>query len=133
MCGIFGVLKTNSNVGQQDLMKVSAASELMKRRGPDDEGSWNNQHAAFSFRRLSIIDLSPAGHQPMISEDGNYTIIFNGEIYNYLEIREQLIAKGHRFRSRSDTEVLLQALIEWGPEALSKCNGMFALAFWNAK
>lgn len=133
MCGIFGILKTNAMVDQEDLAKVSAASILIQHRGPDDEGSWNNQHAAFSFRRLSIIDLSPGGHQPMISDCGNYTIIFNGEIYNYLEIRDQLTAKGHHFRSRSDTEVLLQALIEWGPEALTKCNGMFALAFWNAK
>lgn len=133
MCGIFGLLKTaGTAVTDKDIYLTKEAAQQMYRRGPDDEGYWNNEVTAFSFRRLSIIDLSAAGHQPMISEDGMHTIIFNGELYNYLELKEQLLVKGYRFRSRTDTEVVLNALIEWGPAALSKFNGMFALAFWDA-
>lgn len=132
MCGIFGVLKTGGAITTKDIDLTKEAAQQMYRRGPDDEGYWNNEVVAFSFRRLSIIDLSAAGHQPMISKDGKYTIIFNGELYNYLELKDQLIAKGYHFRSRTDTEVVLNALIEWGPAALSKFNGMFALTFWDA-
>lgn len=133
MCGIFGMLKVLGEISVQDIEISKAAASLMYRRGPDDEGFWNNDVSAFSFRRLSIIDLSAAGHQPMLSADGRHTIIFNGELYNYQDLKAQLISKGYHFRSRTDTEVVLNALIEWGPEALSKFNGMFAIAFWDAK
>jgi asparagine synthase (glutamine-hydrolysing) len=131
MCGIFGILKLAGQIDSKDLELCKIASSLMVKRGPDDEGLWNNDTVAFSFRRLSIIDLSPLGHQPMVSSDGKHTLIFNGELYNYLELKRELEQKGRVFISRSDTEVVLNALIEWGTEALKRFNGMFALAFWS--
>ena len=105
---------------------------LMVRRGPDDEGLWSDHaHCAFGFRRLSIQDLSPAGHQPMLSADGRHVIVFNGEVYNFRELRAELQAQGIRFRSSGDTEVVLYALIRWGKQALERFNGMFALAFYD--
>lgn len=98
----------------------------MKHRGPDDQGVFIEDTIGFGFVRLSILDLSEAGHQPMISADGRYVIIFNGEVYNYLELRSELDSK-YRFRSGTDTEVILTAYQEWGPECLSRFNGMFAM------
>jgi asparagine synthase (glutamine-hydrolysing) len=95
-------------------------------RGPDDEGAYVDQWVGFGFRRLSILDLSPSGHQPMVSADGELVVVFNGEIYNYIELREELKQRGHRFRSTGDTEVLLAAYREWGVECLSRLNGMWA-------
>ena len=86
---------------------------------------------AFGFRRLAILDLSPAGHQPMSSPDGRFWLIFNGEVYNYLELREELRGFGHGFRSGSDSEVILAAYAQWGPECLARFNGMWALAIWD--
>jgi asparagine synthase (glutamine-hydrolysing) len=88
---------------------------------------------AFGFRRLSIIDLSPAGHQPMCSEDGTMWVMFNGEIYNYRILREELTAKGHKFRSNTDTEVIVHAYEEWGPDCLNRFNGMWAFAIWDGR
>lgn len=103
---------------------------LMARRGPDDEGFWSDgKRCALGFRRLSILDLKPSGHQPMLSADGRYVLVFNGEVYVYRELRAELQAKGYRFRSTGDAEVVLHALAEWGTEALARFNGMFALAF----
>ncbi len=105
---------------------------LMERRGPDDEGHWTDEaHLALGFRRLAILDLSPAGHQPMVSPCGRYVIAFNGEVYNFRELRADLEARGHAFRSTSDTEVVLLALAEWGEDALRRFNGMFALAWYD--
>jgi asparagine synthase (glutamine-hydrolysing) len=104
-------------------------------RGPDDEGSWADPRGevAFGFRRLSILDLTPEGHQPMTSEDGRYTVAFNGEIYDFAALRAELGAHGHRFRGRSDTEVLLAAVVQWGlAAALPRLWGMFAFALWDA-
>ncbi len=104
-------------------------------RGPDDSGSWCEPATgvAFGFRRLSIIDLSAEGHQPMHSADGRYTIVFNGEIYNFEELRRELAAAGHRFRGHSDTEVLLAAFLQWGVEAaIRRVNGMLAIALWDS-
>jgi asparagine synthase (glutamine-hydrolysing) len=103
-------------------------------RGPDDSGVWIDGAAgvALGFRRLSIIDLSSAGHQPMLSPDGRYIIVYNGEIYNYRELRDELVARGHPFRSQSDTEVILAAAAQWGfAQALERFNGMFSVAFWD--
>src|SRR5438093_9800185 len=86
---------------------------------------------AFGFRRLSIIDLSPAGHQPMCNEDGTIWVIFNGEIYNYRSLRDELRAKGHQFRSNTDTEVIIHAYAEWGTNCLHRFNGMWAFAIWD--
>lgn len=115
---------------------IRLMSDTLLHRGPDDEGSWVDEAAgvALGFRRLSIIDLSPEGHQPMTSADGRYVVIFNGEIYNFRELRRELDAYGHSFRGHSDTEVMLAAFTEWGFErAVKLFNGMFALALWDRK
>jgi asparagine synthase (glutamine-hydrolysing) len=131
MCGICGVYSFERKAEPELLAPVRHLTGLMRRRGPDDDGLWSDGHCAFGFRRLSILDLSPAGHQPMRTEDGRYTLIFNGEVYNFQEIRRRLEARGICFRSSGDTEVLLYALAEWGTAALEQFNGMFALAFYD--
>jgi len=107
-------------------------------RGPDDAGNWCDTGAglAFGFRRLSIIDLSPAGHQPMLSADGRYVLMMNGEIYNFSEIRAEIdaVRGGHAWRGHSDTEVLSEAIATWGvAAAVQRTNGMFALAVWDRR
>jgi asparagine synthase (glutamine-hydrolysing) len=105
---------------------------MMSRRGPDDNGFWTDDRCCtFVFRRLAIIDLSSGGHQPMTAGHGRYVLVFNGEVYNFLDLRKQLEQRGIQFRSSSDSEVVLHALIEWGTEALAKFNGMFALGFYD--
>jgi asparagine synthase (glutamine-hydrolysing) len=101
-------------------------ADSLGHRGPDDSGVLADGRAAFAFRRLSILDLSPAGHQPFSSEDGSVALVFNGEIYNYAELRDELRALGHHFRSTGDTEVLLHAYLEWGVDCLQRLNGMWA-------
>lgn len=103
-------------------------TEAIVHRGPDDGGVEQHGRVSLGFRRLSILDLSPAGHQPMLSPDGTLAIVFNGEIYNFIELREELRAKGHVFRSSGDTEVLLHAYMEWGPACVERLNGMWAFA-----
>jgi asparagine synthase (glutamine-hydrolysing) len=130
MCGIAGSL---FNDGREILPeRFDSALTLMRHRGPDDRGSqlWRDSSStgALGQTRLSIIDLTPGGHQPMDSADGSMTVVYNGELYNYRELRSQLEARGRRFVSRSDTEVLLQAWQEWGPESLPMLTGMFAFA-----
>ncbi len=112
--------------------------ESIEHRGRDDQGVWtsepidqNQRKVCFGHRRLAIIDPSPAGHEPMLSHDGRYVLIFNGEIYNYRELREQLRTLGHKFRTQSDAEVLLAAIAEWGWDAMDQLNGMFAFAVWD--
>ncbi|HUG28411.1 MAG TPA: asparagine synthetase B, partial [Gemmatimonadales bacterium] len=95
-------------------------------RGPDDLGSHAAGQVALGFRRLSILDLTPAGHQPIVSPDGRVAMVFNGEIYNFAELRQELRARGHAFQSTGDSEVLLAAYLEWGRECLSRLNGMWA-------
>jgi asparagine synthase (glutamine-hydrolysing) len=115
---------------------VRQMSDTLLHRGPDDEGSFVDEAAglALGFRRLSIIDLSPEGHQPMTSKDGRYVLIFNGEIYNFQELRRELEDLGHGFRGHSDTEVMLAAFTQWGFEpAIKRFNGMFALALWDKR
>jgi asparagine synthase (glutamine-hydrolysing) len=114
--------------------QVVKMSDSLRHRGPDDSGAWVEAETgvALSFRRLAIIDLSPMGHQPMESTDGNWIIVFNGEIYNFQELRQELEGLGHTYRGRSDTEVMLAAFSEWGvEESLRRFNGMFAFAVWN--
>ena len=131
MCGIWGMMKTKSRINSNDIQYSKLAAQKMHHRGPDDDGFWNNEHFALSFKRLSILDLSPMGHQPMVSECKNYALVYNGELYNYKNIKKTLESKGHSFNSTGDTEVILKALMEWGINALSKFNGMFALGFIN--
>jgi asparagine synthase (glutamine-hydrolysing) len=131
MCGIVGQLNFDQRpVSMSMLQKMT---DVIKHRGPDGEGHWVEGNVGLGHRRLSIIDPSPAGHQPMISSDHRYVLTYNGEIYNFKELRDELEAKGYWFRSQTDTEVVLHALSEWGSDALLKFNGMFALAFWDRK
>lgn len=131
MCGIAGELRFSDAPTQADWNRIST---LMERRGPDDAGIWaEDPNCTFVFRRLSIIDLSENGHQPMFDASGRYVIVFNGEVYNFSELRRELKSRGVQFRSHGDTEVVLYSLIEWGQAALQKFNGMFALAFFDTK
>ena len=133
MCGIFGVFNfTNNKPINTKLFKE--ATSLISHRGPDGEGFFfdHDSGVGFGHRRLSIIDLS-TGDQPMCNEDKTIWIIFNGEIYNYLELRKYLISKGHIFKTKSDTEVLIHAYEEFGEDFPNKLNGIFAFAIWNAK
>ena len=105
-------------------------ARTMRHRGPDDEGFYIDGNVGLGHQRLSIIDLSPMGHQPMTNEDGKLWIVLNGEIYNYLELRQELIGKGHEFRSNSDTEVILHLYEEQGPTCINGLNGMFVFGIW---
>jgi asparagine synthase (glutamine-hydrolysing) len=126
MCGICGIIHLDERpVSEAPLREMM---HTMKHRGPDDEGIFINDNIGLGFVRLSIIDLTIAGHQPMISADKRYAIVLNGEIYNYLELREELKNKGYVFRSDSDTEVLLNSYVEWKESCLKRLNGMFAFA-----
>jgi len=129
MCGICGIFNLNGEpVSQVVLRKMTDA---IAHRGPDGEGFYIDSFIGLGHRRLAIIDLSPLGHQPMSTPDGQYAITYNGEIYNFQELRIELEALGHLFRSRSDTEVVLNAYVQWGPECVKKFNGMFAFAVWD--
>jgi len=131
MCGITGLINLNgAPVSPVILQKMTDA---IVHRGPDGEGHWIEGNVGMGHRRLAIIDLSPAGHQPMISADHRYVLSYNGEIYNYRELRTELEVAGYWFRSKTDSEVVLHALAHWGTSALLKFNGMFALALWDRK
>jgi len=130
MCGICGVYNLDpSNVVSN--ITVQSMMDVMKHRGPDDEGIFIDNNVGLGFVRLSIIDLSPAGHQPMLSEDGRFVLVFNGEIYNYLELRDELVSKGHIFKTKTDTEVLLASYLEWGEDCLGHFNGMWAFVIYD--
>jgi len=124
MCGFSAVITLHGATADVDIARRMA--DVLRHRGPDDSGTYASGGVAFGFRRLSILDLSPSGHQPLVSEDGDLAIVFNGEIYNYVEVRAELIERGHRFRSTGDTEVLLHAYQQWGAECLPRLNGMWA-------
>ena len=133
MCGISGwFLKQSATRADSDLY---AMADRIEHRGPDDRGYYFDRErgVAFAHNRLSIIDLSPAGHQPMASDDGSVVLSYNGELYNFLDLRRELEGLGHQFHSRSDSEVVLHAFIEWGPACLDRFNGMFAFAIWSAR
>ena len=134
MCGIAGLLTDRQT---KHLPLIQSAIESMKHRGPDDSGiesfSIDNQCLTLGHTRLAIIDLTKNGHQPMTSADSRYTVTFNGEIFNYIEIREELKVLGYAFHTNSDTEVLLNAWAEWGTSALEKFTGMFAFAIYDHK
>jgi asparagine synthase (glutamine-hydrolysing) len=132
MCGIIGIV---SKTPQVQRAWLAIGRDAMTHRGPNDSGEWwsVDGRVGLAQRRLSIIDLSPAGHQPMHDAAGTLSIVFNGEIYNFANLRDELIAKGHGFRSHSDTEVILAAYREWGTECLARFNGMFAFALFDAR
>lgn len=135
MCGIAGFLDLKRQTGAEQLSAdVRAMADAMIHRGPDGGAAWTDEAAgvALAFRRLAIIDLSPAGDQPMVSADGRYVIVYNGETYNFGDLRRDLESNGSVFRSHSDTEVLLEAISAWGVEAAVKRTvGMFAFALWD--
>jgi asparagine synthase (glutamine-hydrolysing) len=124
MCGINGFTFRDPEL----LRKMH---KMTRHRGPDDEGFFESDSVSLAHNRLSIIDLSEGGRQPMKTEDGRYTIVYNGEIYNYRELRSELEALGESFKSESDTEVLLRAYAKWGRGGLKKLNGIFAFAIWD--
>ena len=129
MCGIFGRLSANHQPDNKNV--YDQYLETLQHRGPDDTGSWSGIGVYIGMRRLSIIDLD-GGQQPIWNEDHSCCIVFNGEIYNFQDLRPQLEQKGHIFRTQSDTEVILHAYEEWGVDCLQRFNGMFALAIWDA-
>jgi asparagine synthase (glutamine-hydrolysing) len=131
MCGIAGYLNFDGQPASPVILK--AMTDMLAHRGPDDEGHLVEGGLGLGHRRLSIIDLSPSGHQPMASRGGHLVVSFNGEIYNYRELRLELETHGYAFRSESDTEVLLAALEEWGEEALRRLNGMFAFVLYDRR
>lgn len=131
MCGFAAIVDLfGADVSQPAL---SAMAQSLAHRGPDDEGVWTHEGIGFCFRRLAIQDLSCSGHQPMTSPCGRFVIVFNGEIYNFVEIRRELTAKGYRFRSTGDTEVLLYAFMEWGPSCVTHLNGMWSFLVFDVE
>ena len=132
MCGIFGFLSNNPQSQGAAAAEVSTGLDIIRHRGPDGRSQWvsPNGQVGLGHVRLSIIDIE-TGAQPMHSESGRYTIIFNGEIYNYIELREDL-GGCSTFRTSSDTEVILRAFERWGPDCVTRLRGMFAFAIWDA-
>jgi asparagine synthase (glutamine-hydrolysing) len=129
MCGIAGILsKSEQPVFKREL---EAMAREIAHRGPDGQGIWQDRRVGLAHRRLAIIDLSTEANQPMLSAEGDLALVFNGEIYNFRELREQLEAKGFTFRTRSDTEVILAAWRAWGTDAIARLDGMFAIALWD--
>src|SRR5215471_833858 len=129
MCGIYGEIS--------DQPAAFECGRVLQHRGPDDEGrqvfalEGLGRFVALEFRRLSIIDLSPAGHQPMTNEDGTIWLIFNGEIYNFQDLRKQLIDLGHKFQSKTDSETIIHGYEQWGEDLFARLHGMFAIAIWD--
>ena len=131
MCGISGIFHFDRTSPVDDLA-LDRMRSVMQHRGPDDHGYYTCGHVGLAFNRLSIIDVA-GGHQPMSNEDGTVWIIFNGEIYNFAELRQELLRRGHRFRTRSDTETIVHAWEEWGERTVSKLRGMFAFVIWDVR
>ena len=129
MCGISGIINFNNDKVQEE--SIRQMMSLMKHRGPDDEGVFMEENIGLGFVRLSIIDLGSSGHQPMVSIDNRLVIVFNGEIYNYIEIKEELIDKKYIFKTNSDTEVIINSYIEWGEDCINHFNGMFAFTIFD--
>lgn len=129
MCGIAGLFDPRG--APVDVGRVGAMCDMLTHRGPDDSGLWNDGPVALGHRRLSILDLSPRGRNPMANEDESIWIVFNGEIYNFRELRRELESLGHRFRSQTDTEVIIHLYEELGPASVERLNGIFAFALWD--
>lgn len=130
MCGICGIFDLAGNpINRQTLAKMN---EVIRHRGPDGEGELVDHEVGLGHRRLSIIDVGGGG-QPLGNEDGSVQIVFNGEVYNFIELRDELLKAGHRFRTQSDTEVIVHAYEQWGAACVQRFNGMFAFALWDAK
>lgn len=126
MCGIFGILSSDP----EHRLHTSEQMRAILHRGPDEQGAWSNESVFLGSCRLSIIDLA-GGHQPILNDNGTCCIVYNGELYNFLDLRPELEAKGYKFRTHTDTEVVLHAYEEWGSDCLKRFNGMFAFAIWD--
>ena len=131
MCGLVALLRLDG--GLADPVQLGRMTDIIRHRGPDDDGYFLSGPVGLGFRRLSILDLSPAGHQPMTYGGADVTIVFNGEIYNYVELREELARLGHQFRSNGDTEVLLHAYLQWGNDCVTHLNGMWAFVIHDGR
>ena len=134
VCGFVGLWQEKREAGELITEKAGRMADTLIHRGPDDSGVWIDAEVglALAFRRLSIIDLSPLGHQPMSSASGRFVIVFNGEVYNFPSLRRELEKVGHIFRGHSDTEVILAAMEQWGiRKAVETFVGMFAMAVWD--
>ena len=132
MCGICGIVDYGDRPISPAL--VDRMRDVMVRRGPDDAGTEVRPHVGLGHRRLSILDLSARGRQPMSNEDGSVLLVFNGEIYDFEHLRRELDAAGHRFESHTDSEVLVHGYEEWGIAGLARrISGMFAFAIWDAR
>src|SRR5262245_7932233 len=131
MCGIAGLYNLSGKPVELELVK--GMCDLIRHRGPYDCGVWARGPVGLGHRRLSIIDLSPRGHNPMPNEDETIWLIFNGEIYNYRDFRPGLAKRGHIFRSETDTEVIIHLYEKDGPACVDKLNGMFAFALWDGQ
>ncbi len=131
MCGITGIFNLNGAPASPVTLRLM--TDAIAHRGPDGEGFYSDGFIGLGHRRLAIIDLSPAGHQPMITQDCQVVLSYNGEIYNFQELRAELEALGHQFRSRTDSEVVLNAWVEWGKGCVTRFNGMFAFAIWDKR
>src|SRR6266446_5723888 len=132
MCGIVGLVPRSPGNPEQLAEMVRRMAGAIVHRGPDDEGFFVTPQVALGVRRLSIIDVQ-GGHQPILTADGSKVIVFNGEIYNFQDLRLELEREGRSFKTASDTEVVLQAFDAWGPEGIRRLEGMFALAIWDEK
>jgi len=128
VCGLAGIVDFRAGADAEQARRMA---ELLAHRGPDDSATWSEREVALGFRRLAILDLSPAGRQPMADAEDRYRIVHNGEVYNYRELRRALEARGRRFRSHTDTEVILTAYAEWGDACVERFNGMWAFAIWD--
>lgn len=131
MCGLVGMVALNGAAA--DSQAIERMSAVLLHRGPDGQGTYISGAVGFGFRRLSILDLSPTGNQPMSSPDGQTVLVFNGEIFNYVELRQELETLGHEFTSTGDTEVLLHAYLEWGRECLNRLNGMWGFLIYDVR
>jgi asparagine synthase (glutamine-hydrolysing) len=131
MCGIAGLILADGRTVDRDV--IVSMTETLRHRGPDGSGVFVEKNVGLGHRRLAVIDTSEAANQPLFNEDGSIAVVFNGEIYNFQKIREELIGKGHRFSTRSDTEVLLHSWEEYGPECLDHLRGMFAFCIYDSK
>ncbi len=132
MCGIVGIHHYGSPLAEPLSVETGLRmTDALAHRGPDDGGLLVTDRLLLGHRRLSILDLSEAGHQPMSDDAERYWVVFNGEIYNFRELRQELETSGHTFRSNTDTEVILRGYMEWGRDVARRLNGMFAFAIWD--
>ena len=131
MCGIAGIFAFKEKIKESSL--IDSMTDIIFHRGPDSGKTYIKDNVALGHRRLSIIDLSEKANQPLFSDEGDIVIAYNGEVYNFLEIKEKLLEKGYKFKTTSDTEVVLKAYQEFGVEAFKMLNGMYGLSIYDSK